>query len=144
MQRSPLPPGWRAGEIVWPAPHRLPVGPLMDYGYEGEVLTPVPVTAPATARPGEHAAIRVAASFLVCAETCVPADATLSLDLPVTAGPAPRDPRWGEPIAQALAESPRPAPLQAVFERRGPGIALAVAGPALKGALARPPARARP
>src|SRR5439155_11740521 len=48
-----LPAGWRAGEIVWPTPHRLPVGPLMDYGYEGEVLLPVPLTAPADARPGQ-------------------------------------------------------------------------------------------
>src|SRR6516164_4280896 len=44
-----LPAGWRAGDIVWPAPKRLPVGPLMDYGYEGEVFLPVPITAPAGA-----------------------------------------------------------------------------------------------
>ena len=30
-----LPPGWKAGAIQWPRPKRLPVGPLMDYGYEG-------------------------------------------------------------------------------------------------------------
>ena len=30
-----LPPGWKAGPIQWPRPKRLPVGPLMDYGYEG-------------------------------------------------------------------------------------------------------------
>ena len=32
-----LPPGWKAGAIQWPSPKRLPVGPLMDYGYEGKV-----------------------------------------------------------------------------------------------------------
>src|SRR5690349_9081421 len=79
-----LPAGWRAGDIVWPAPRRLPVGPLMDYGYEGEALLPVPVTAPAGAKPGEAVPLKVAASFLVCAETCVPEDAVLSLTLPVT------------------------------------------------------------
>jgi thiol:disulfide interchange protein DsbD len=129
-----LPAGWRAGEIVWPAPRRLPVGPLMDYGYEGEVLLPVPVTAPVEARPGEHAPIKVAASFLVCAETCVPEDAVLTLDLPVTAAPAPKHPKWGEPIARALAEAPRPEGLEAVFQKRADGLALAVTGPALKGA----------
>jgi thiol:disulfide interchange protein DsbD len=129
-----LPAGWRAGDIVWPTPRRLPVGPLMDYGYEGEVLLPVPLTAPATARPGEHAQIKVAASFLVCAETCVPEDAVLTLDLPVTAGPAPRTPRWGEAVDRALAQAPKPAPLQAVFERRADGLALAVTGSPLKGA----------
>ncbi|MGH7418903.1 MAG: protein-disulfide reductase DsbD domain-containing protein, partial [Candidatus Rokuibacteriota bacterium] len=28
-----LPPGWSAGPIVWPQPERVPVGPLMSYGY---------------------------------------------------------------------------------------------------------------
>ena len=32
-----LPQGWSAGAIQWPTPKRLPVGPLMDYGYEGKV-----------------------------------------------------------------------------------------------------------
>src|SRR4051812_5480615 len=32
-----LPAGWQAGGFTWPAPKRLPVGPLMNYGYEGEV-----------------------------------------------------------------------------------------------------------
>ena len=44
-----LPTGWKAGEIVWPMPKRLPVGPLMDYGYENEVWLPIPVTAPKSA-----------------------------------------------------------------------------------------------
>jgi thiol:disulfide interchange protein DsbD len=129
-----LPAGWRAGEIVWPAPKRLPVGPLMDYGYEGEVLLPVPLTAPADAKPGEKVAVKVAASFLVCAETCVPEDAVLSLELPVTAAPAPPDPDWNAPIARALADAPKPAGLKAVFQTRPDGLALAVTGAPLAGA----------
>ena len=39
--------GFSAGEIRWPAPQRLPVGPLMNFGYEGEVVLPVPLTVPA-------------------------------------------------------------------------------------------------
>jgi thiol:disulfide interchange protein DsbD len=130
-----LPSGWRAGEVVWSAPHRLPVGPLMDYGYEGEVLLPVPVTAPATAKPGEQAQVKVAASFLVCAETCVPEDAVLSLDLPVTSAPTP-DRQWGGAISRVLAEAPKPGKVQAVFERRPQGVALAATGASLRGAEA--------
>jgi len=33
-----LPEGVSAGEIQWPAPHPLHAGPLVNYGYEGEVL----------------------------------------------------------------------------------------------------------
>ncbi len=35
-----LPNGATAGPIQFPAPKRLPLGPLMDFGYEGEVLFP--------------------------------------------------------------------------------------------------------
>src|SRR5688500_12474073 len=33
-----MPPGWRASDFTWPTPHRLPVGPLVNYGFEGDVL----------------------------------------------------------------------------------------------------------
>src|SRR5882724_617007 len=42
-----LPRGFVAGEIEWPAPKALPVGPLVNYGYDGEVLHLVTVTPPA-------------------------------------------------------------------------------------------------
>ena len=44
-----LPKGYSAGEILWPAPIRLPVGPLMNYGYEGEILLPVEIAVPKNA-----------------------------------------------------------------------------------------------
>jgi thiol:disulfide interchange protein DsbD len=39
-----LPAGVTAGEIAWPTPKQIPVGPLMNYGYEGKLLLPVPVS----------------------------------------------------------------------------------------------------
>src|SRR5258705_8946075 len=33
-----LPEGWKAAEIQWPYPQNIPVGPLMNYGYEDEVV----------------------------------------------------------------------------------------------------------
>jgi len=131
-----LPPGWTAGEIIWAPPSRQPTGPLMNYGYSGEVLLPVAITAPADARPGEVAALKAHASFLVCEEICVPEDAELSLNLPITTGPAPADPKWGGPIGGALAAAPRPAGLTAAFERAQGALKLAVTGAALKGASA--------
>src|SRR5687767_1440194 len=38
-----LPPGFSAGGILWPAPQRLPAGPLLNFGYENEVLLPVDI-----------------------------------------------------------------------------------------------------
>ena len=37
-----LPAGITAGALQFPPPKRLPLGPLMDFGYENEVLFPVP------------------------------------------------------------------------------------------------------
>jgi thiol:disulfide interchange protein/DsbC/DsbD-like thiol-disulfide interchange protein len=129
-----LPPGWSAGEIVWPAPRRLPVGPLVNYGYEGEVLLPVPITAPADARAGQRVVLKAAADFLVCSEICVPERAELALELAVTAGPAQADPKWGRAIRQTLAQAPKPAGLSAAFMRQGAAVKLAIAGPLLRSA----------
>jgi len=129
-----LPPGWTASDFTWPTPHRLPVGPLVNYGYEGEVLLPVALTAPATAKVGETVTLTGKAAFLVCADICVPEDAVLKLHLPVTAAPAPADPQWGGKITQTLAEAPKPAGLTGAFEKQGEVVKLAITGPALKGA----------
>ena len=46
-----LPAGLSAGEIAWPVPRRLPVGHLVNYGYEGTTLLPVPITVTQDMRP---------------------------------------------------------------------------------------------
>jgi len=38
-----LPAGVTAGDIAWPNPKKIPIGPLANYGYEGTVLRPVPL-----------------------------------------------------------------------------------------------------
>ena len=129
-----LPPGWTASDFTWPTPHRLPVGPLVNYGYEGEVLLPVALTAPADAKPGQTVTLSGAATFLVCAEVCIPENATLTLKVPVTAAAAPADPQWGPKIAAVLAAAPKPAGLTGAFEKQGQGLKLAITGAALKGA----------
>uniref|UniRef100_UPI002FCC23EE protein-disulfide reductase DsbD family protein n=1 Tax=Phenylobacterium sp. TaxID=1871053 RepID=UPI002FCC23EE len=127
-----LPAGWTAGDIVWPTPQRQPTGPLMNYGYHDEVLLPVPITVPASARPGETVTLKAAAAFLVCEEICVPEDAVLTLTLPVADGLAQPDAKWGAAIAKTLAEAPAPAGLDAAFAKQGGNVALAITGAALK------------
>src|SRR5207342_2362190 len=94
-----LPPGFAAGEIEWPYPHRLPAGPLMNYGYEGEVLLLSPVAPPRELAPGAPVTLAAKATWLVCSrEHCIPEHGELSLTLPV-APQAGDDPRWAKPIA---------------------------------------------
>ncbi|HEX8740475.1 MAG TPA: thioredoxin family protein [Casimicrobiaceae bacterium] len=104
-----LPSGWTAGAIEWPAPRRLPAGPLVNYGYEGDVLHLVPIAVPATAEVGVSAVVAARADWLVCKETCIPEGADLRLALPVAREASP-DPRWAAAIDAARAMLPRPLP----------------------------------
>ena len=99
-----LPEGWKAGEVVWATPHRQKIGPLMNYGYQDQVLLPVPLTVPASAKAGEKVTLKAHANFLVCEEICIPEQADLSITLPVADGLAAPDPRWGAAVAKALAK----------------------------------------
>src|SRR6266478_2247 len=47
-----LPDGITAGPMQFPIPSRLPIGPLMDFGYEDEVAFPVQFTAANSLKPG--------------------------------------------------------------------------------------------
>jgi len=101
-----LPPGFSAGAIEWPAPRALPAGPLVNYGYEGEVLHLVPLTVPADAKVGAPVVLSARADWLVCRETCIPDGADLTLTLPVAPAPQP-DGRWQPRIAATEAALPR-------------------------------------
>ena len=83
--RWTLEPGYSAGPILWPAPQRLRVGSLANYGYEGEVLLPVLVHVPSAARAGTTARFAAHADWLVCSDLCIPGGADLVLSLPVRA-----------------------------------------------------------
>jgi thiol:disulfide interchange protein DsbD len=125
-----LPAGFAAGEIEWPVPQRIPVGPLMNFGYEGEVLLLTRVTAPADLPVGKPVTLRAKASWLVCEVSCIPEDAELSITLPVARRASP-DARWGKPIAAARALLPVPAPEGWSFGARSEegGASLAIAPP---------------
>ena len=106
-----LPPGVQVGDIEWPAPKRLPIGPLVNYGYEGELLLPMPLTVPADAPVGSELKLRATAHWLVCLDVCIPESAELELRLPVVAADtAPGSTAWTPDFERAAAL--RAAPLQ--------------------------------
>jgi thiol:disulfide interchange protein DsbD len=129
-----LPQGWTAGDIVWPAPEQDLTGPIMNYVLTGEAYLPVPIAVPASAKPGETVTLKAAVSWLVCKDVCIPEDADLTLTLPVTAGTPTPDPRYGQAIAQTLADAPKPAGLDARFQVQGDVLKLSATGGPLKGA----------
>ena len=104
-----LPAGTTAGPIQWPAPEALPAGPLVNFGYEGEVLLLTDVAVAADARPGDTLTLAAKAEWLVCRETCIPEEAQLELVLPVSDRSDPY-PQWGKAIAATRDALPAPAP----------------------------------
>jgi len=103
-----LPAGVTAGPMQFPPPTRLPVGPLMDFGYEDEVAFPVSITAAPTLKPGKvHLDAHI--TWLVCAAVCLPGKAHLGLDLNVVPGPLPTPPMVGA-VGEALNKLPQPLP----------------------------------
>ncbi len=101
-----LPGGFTAGSIEWPHPKRLPLGPLMNFGYEGDVLHLVSVQTPKDFKIGEPIKFAAKADWLVCSDVCIPESANLSITLQsVNAAPLP-DVRWIDAFAKARAALP--------------------------------------
>jgi thiol:disulfide interchange protein len=106
-----LPSGITAGPMLFPIPSRLPLGPLMDFGYEDEVAFPVQLTAANSVKPGPlHLDAKV--SWLVCREVCIPGKAHLGLNLTAAAGTAPPAQPVGA-LGEALSLIPKPLPADA-------------------------------
>ncbi len=76
-----LPPDWEASAIHWPVPHRIPVGPLMNFGYSDEVWLLSELTAPEDLKVGQPVEIQANAYWLVCEEVCIPEEGNLTLTL---------------------------------------------------------------
>ena len=129
-----LPPGWKAGEFVWPTPSLVMTGPLASYVYEDAVYLPLPVEVPASAKPGSSVTLKANAQFLVCKDICVPEGADLSLTLPVVAGSSAPDPKHGQAVSDVLAKAPKAAGLQGRFQASPGKVLLSVTGAALQGA----------
>lgn len=77
-----LPAGFQAKEIRWPTPVRLGTGTVIDYGYEGRVLLPVPMQVPADYKAGKPVMLSADIRYLICREVCIPAKAQASLAIP--------------------------------------------------------------
>ena len=92
--------------LEFPFPERISVPPLMNYGYETEVLFPFHVQL-AKNYPEGSLKLEAKASWLVCQDVCIPGKAELDLQLPVkNATPSPH-PDWAKLFGQTLQHLPR-------------------------------------
>ncbi len=124
-----LPKGITVGPMQFPPPTRLPLGPLMDFGYEKEVLFPMSASVDQTASR-DTAVLHAKVDWLVCREVCIPGKADLDLNLLVSDQPV-KDAiaNSGADIYKRLAGNlpqPLPAIAKAVFQVTATGFRLAV------------------
>lgn len=86
--RWDLPAGLTAGAILWPTPKAIPLGELVNYGYEGKTLYPVHFVAGPDFTTQGPFEITGFVTWLVCEDICVPEQAELKLTLNGTGGTA--------------------------------------------------------
>ncbi len=122
-----LPAGITADAFLYPTPKRLPLGPLMDYGYEDQVVFPVPLHVAASAQPGPTT-LGAKLDWLVCREVCLPGKAALGVSRPVVAAGASvgTDASAAALVASAMHSLPQPLPGNAIFAKSGKSVTLAV------------------
>ena len=74
-----LPPNFTATEILWPGPKKIPVEPLMTYGYEDEALLLTKITSPKVLTYPVN--IRAKVSWFTCKDICLPQEGEVSIKL---------------------------------------------------------------
>ncbi|MBV9201841.1 MAG: thioredoxin family protein, partial [Alphaproteobacteria bacterium] len=126
-----LPPGFSPGPIHWPVPEHFVQNGIGNYGYAGTVDLLVPISVPKELETGKPAALDAEASWLACADICIPGANRLSLTLPVTAQPPTPDPAVAKLFAAARAHLPVPASFETRFAADAHGFGLLVPASAI-------------
>jgi thiol:disulfide interchange protein DsbD len=124
-----LPDGITAGPLQFPAPQRLPLGPLMDFGYENEVLFSFNLDVASSAKPGP-VVLHAKVAWLVCREVCIPGRAELEVDrmIPAAGAQVAEVSPDKELYDRLVGRLPKPLPANdsAVFQPTASGFRLAV------------------
>jgi thiol:disulfide interchange protein/DsbC/DsbD-like thiol-disulfide interchange protein len=127
-------PTWvHPGALQFPIPKRLPLGPLMDFGYEDEVVFPLDVQvklgtgASFGAYSARSADLTANISWLVCRGSCIPEKTVLQITRPIGQGSGSVQPdqqiwaRLADKLPQAL-----PANLKIGFVPTASGFRMTV------------------
>ncbi len=124
-----LPQGVSADGLEFPPPTRLPLGPLMDFGYEREVVFPFALHVAKDAKTG-NAKLDAEVHWLVCREVCLPGHADLELKETIAASGLPSGLSAAEEtlLSSAVDSLPKPAPatVHTAFQATPTGFRLAV------------------
>jgi thiol:disulfide interchange protein/DsbC/DsbD-like thiol-disulfide interchange protein len=107
-----LPAGFEAGPVEWPVPHKIAIGPLVNYGYEGSAILLQKLKIPPTLPPGPIT-LTADVEVLVCQEQCIPEYGTYEL---ILNGPEAETENNADYFTQARALLPKPAPWKTAYK----------------------------
>ncbi len=123
-----LPAGFKAGELQFPFPHRLPLQTLMNFGYENDVVYLIQIAIPAYAKT-EPAKFMGNVRWMICENTCIPGKGTLSISLPIAAA-TPKPGPQAQLFKDTRARLPQRAALRASVTAPGDSFIFKVNTPA--------------
>lgn len=117
-----LPRGFVAGELEWPTPSLIRVGPVASFGYEGDTILLARITPPRNVRSGTTVNLAADIAYLVCEKICIPGEVSVSLVLLVSE-------RSASSPANAIFDAarsklPQPSPWRATFSTDTEAITL--------------------
>jgi DsbC/DsbD-like thiol-disulfide interchange protein/cytochrome c biogenesis protein CcdA len=81
-----LPAGMTAMPLMWPAPKKIPIGSMANFGYEDSVLLVTPITIDKGFKPTSatnSVDIQLHANWLVCKQECIPQEADFQVAIPL-------------------------------------------------------------
>lgn len=104
-----LPAGWTASETLWPLAKKIPIGPLVNFGYENEVLLLSAIKVPANfdASSDGPVVVQLHATWLVCSKECIPQEGQFEITIPLRKAALQNSAEF----EQALAQVPSPLKL---------------------------------
>ena len=126
-----LPPGFSVGHILWPVPEHFVQNGIGNYGYGGTLDLLVPIAGSNELAVAGSATLDVEASWLACADICIPGEAKFALSLSVAAQPRAPDPLVAHLFAAARRHLPMPAPFETRFASDGNNFRLLVPSSAI-------------
>jgi thiol:disulfide interchange protein DsbD len=107
--RWQLRPGVTVGDFEWPVPARIPLGPLVNFGYEDTIVLPAKITF-APGKAVEPLQIGGFVRWLICKDVCVSDEATLGITWPLAARDKELATQWSADIQAARRAVPKAAP----------------------------------
>ncbi len=130
MIRWTAPEGVAISAIRWPAPRRIRVATMTNYGFKERAVLRAELRVPSDWPVGRAIRVTAEATWLLCRDICVPERAVFTLALPVRAAPVEN-----AAVARLTAEAAAAAPTQlkgaARYAVDGDAIRLVVETPAV-------------